>query len=293
MPDLHPVSYARLFSDAEIERIYDGAVAVLLDTGFRIQEPILLARLAQRGARVDETSQVFWPTRGMMDELAQCLARQGAEHAPVPVLRRPVPQGDAVVYNAPLYYDAATGERRSATLRDVSDVLKACHELPEVTRMGPALAASDVPYAVEPLVGVAEAIRTTDKEVLAVELVLAGQLPFMEELETISRGQQVRYTTAGTSIDRFTIDARGAQMLLTTWRRNGLKHWWVASCATAGITAPVTLAGAVTVGVAETLGGWLAGWVLDADVTFSISPCSSVLDMRSTRVLFGARLRPC
>lgn len=279
-------SYARLFSDAEIERIYAGAVDVLLDTGFRIQDATLLTRLKQKGARVDEVKQVFWPTRGMMRDLEACLLAQAPQSAQAP-LRRPLPRGNAVVYNAPLYYDASSGERRAATLGDVTATLKACHELPEVTRVGPALAASDVPYAIEPLMGVAEAIKTTNKELLAVELVLAGQLPFMEELETIAAGSQVRYTTAGTSIDRFTIDARGAEMLLTTWRRNGLAHWWVASCPTAGSTAPVTLAGAVAVGVAETLGGWFAGWALNEGVRFSISPCSSVLDMRTTRVLFS------
>jgi trimethylamine--corrinoid protein Co-methyltransferase len=50
----------------------------------------------------------------------------------------------------------------------------------------------------------------------------------------------------------------------------------------------VTLAGAVVVGVAETLGGWLAGWALNEEVSLGLSPCSSVLDMRTTRVLFSA-----
>jgi trimethylamine---corrinoid protein Co-methyltransferase len=280
--------YTRLFTDAEIERIVDGAVSVLLNTGFRVQERTILERLERRGARVDYAAEAFWPTRAMLAELIDCARR----HAPPPpaerILRQPLPAGEAAVYNAPLYYDGLTGARRVACLEDVRAMLKACHGLPELDRVGPVLTAQDVPPPIEPLVGVAEAIKTTDKQVLAVELVLGDQLPFMEELETISRGQQVRYRNAGTSIDRFTIDARGARHLMVTWRRNGLEHWWVASCPTAGATAPVTLAGAVTVGVAESLGGWCAGWALEEDTSFGLSPCSSSLDMRTTRVLFSS-----
>ncbi len=282
--------YTRLFSDFEVERIYQAAVKVLIQTGFRIQEESILALLEKRGARVDYATQVFWPTQAMVRSLEKCAHKSGERLAPKgdQILRRPISDGQSVVYNAPLIYDWASGERRMSTFQDVVEVLKTCHTLSEVGRLGPALAAQDIPSPIEPLIAVAEAIKITDKPVKAVELVLPGQLPFMEELETISQNKQVRYTTSGTSIDRFTIDSRGAGMLMITNQRNGLEHWWVASCPTAGTTAPVTVAGAVVVGVAETLGGWFAGWAVQEDVTFGLSPCSSILDMRTTRVLFSA-----
>lgn len=283
-------SFTRLFSDTEVDRIYQAAVKVLIQTGFRIQNAEILAQLEKHGARVDYGSQVFWPTKRMISALEDCASKSSTLLSPQAgeILRRPIPTGQRVVYNAPLFYDWPSGERRMSMFQDVVEILKTCHSLPEISQVGPVLAAQDLPSPIEPLVAVAEAIKITDKPLAAVELVLQGQLPFMEELETISQGKQVRYTSSGTSIDRFTIDARGAGMLLITLKRNGLKHWWVASCPTAGTTAPVTIAGAVVVGVAETLGGWLAGWAMQEDTTLGLSPCSSILDMRTTRVLFSA-----
>ena len=284
---LAPPSYARILSDAEIERIYDGAVRVLLNTGFRIQHPDILKRLEQRGARVDYADQVFWPTREMMRDLEACARRHAGPPPKEPVLRRPLPQGNLITYNGTLYYDWTEGIQRPATLEDVEAMLKVCHVLPEVADFGPTVTAQDVPPLIEPIVSFARGIQITDKPVHRVELVLPGQLPFLEELDSITQGREVRYNHDGCAINNFTIDARATGCLMATWQRNGLERWTTSSCPIAGASAPVTLAGAVVVGVAETIGAWFAGWVLNEDVTLDAIPCSGVMDMRTTRVLFS------
>ncbi len=279
--------YAHILDDAEIERIYEGAVRVLLQVGFRVQHRGLLERLEKHGARVDYAVEVFWPTAEMIHAVETCARRNAAPQPPEPVLRRPLPPGQRVGYNGTLYYDWAEGSQRPATLADVRDVLKVCHALPEVVALGPAMTAQDVPFAVEPLVSFAEAIKLSDKEAVGVELILPEQLPYLEELFTIARGEQVFYRSDGYALNRFSVDARAAGCLMAIWERRGLESWVVSSCPVAGASAPVTLAGAIVVAVAETLGAWCPPWVLSEEVRLGAIPCSGIMDMRTTRVLFS------
>ena len=253
-PDSYHLSYAHLFTEAEIERIYQGAMRILRNSGFRIQHSLILERLEKRGAKVDPTDQVFWPTREMIADLEAC-ARHHAE-APVrtSLLRRPTALGNVITYNGTLYYDWTEGAQRAAKLQDVETMLKVCHMLPEVTDFGPTITAQDVPPPIEPMVSFALGIKTTDKPVHRVELVLPEQLPYLEDLDSITQGREVRYNYDGCAINNFTVDSRAMGCLVATWQRNGLAQWEVYSCPVAGATAPVTLPGAVVVGVAETLG---------------------------------------
>ena len=280
-------TYMPILTDAEIGRIHAAAVRVLQEVGFRVQHRELLTRLERRGARVDYATEVFWPTQAMIAAVEEHARRLATPEPPEPVLRRPVPAGLALAYNGTLYYDWPTNDQRPATLDDVRAMLKMGHALPEVTALGPCMTAQDVPPPIEPLVSFAEAIRLTDKSAMGVELILPEQLPYLEELYTIATGQQCRYRADGYALNRFTVDARAAACLWAIWKRNGLEAWTVSSCPVAGASAPVTLAGAIVVALAETLGAWCPPWALSEEVRLGAIPCSGVLDMRTTRVLFA------
>lgn len=286
-PDSSYLSYIHIFTDREVERIYQGAIRVLMHTGFRIQHRAILERLERHGARVNYTGEVFWPTADMLRRLEEQVRRCSPNPSRTHLLRQPPYAGSSITYNGTLYYDWREGVQRAASLQDVENMLKACHMLKEVAEFGPTITAQDVPPPIEPIVSFALGIETTDRPVLRVELVLPEQLPYLEELDTITQGHPVRYNYDGCAINNFTVDERAMGCLYATWQRNGLANWEVYSCPVSGATAPVTLAGAVVVGVAETLGAWFAGWALNPDVTLTAMPCAGVLDMRAGRVLFS------
>jgi len=284
-PDLH---HWRVLSDAEIERIREAALRVLHEGGFRIVSPPILDRLEALGLRVDRATSAVFPTPGQMAQVEETARRRVAQQPPADehLLRRPLPAGERVGHNYTCYYDWTEGLRRPAGLADIRKVVRAWHMLPEIAQTGPCMTAQDVPPPIEPIVSTVETMKLTDKIRTCPELMLASQLPYLEELETIMSGQQVRYHTNGCSVNHFTLDERAAGCLLAV-AGNGLQGWWVNSCPVAGANAPVTLAGGVTVGVAETLGGWLAGWALNQDVALWAIPLAGVLDMRTTRVMFS------
>ena len=287
IPDSSFLNYIQILDDDEIDRIYRGAVQVLKKTGFRIQHPMILERLQKHGAKVDFTHEGFYPTDTMIQKLEDCVRRSAPSPKRTSLLRRRNIPGNVITYNGTIYYDWTEGKQRAATLVDVENMLKTCHMLKEVSEFGPTLTAQDVPPIIEPIVSFALGIRITDRPVLRVELVLPEQLPYLEELDTITQGVQVRYNYDGCAINNFTVDSRAMGCLVATWQRNGLANWEVYSCPVAGATAPVTLAGSVVVGVAETLGAWFAGWALNEEVTLTAMPCAGVMDMKTGRVLFS------
>jgi trimethylamine:corrinoid methyltransferase-like protein len=291
------LNHWRVITDSEIERIRAGALRVLHNVGFRICSRPILERLEARGLRVDYASERVFPTPAQMErveetarahavaDLSEATRQQSAGTAG-PLLRRPLPAGETVGHNYTCYYDATEAVRRAATLEDIRKVVKAWHMLPEVTGTRTCMTAQDVPPPIEPIVSTVEVMKLTDKIAQCPEMILAGQLPYLEELETIMTGRQVRYHTNGCSVNHFTLDERAAECLLAV-ARNGLENWWVNSCPVAGANAPVTLAGATVVGVAEQMGAWLAGWALNEDVALAAIPLAGVTDMRTGRVLFS------
>lgn len=289
-----PFHHWRVITDAEIERIREAALRVLSTAGFRIHSRPILERLERRGIDVDYTTCTVRPTPAQMAQVEQA-ARTGAtthaddvgaQSAGEALLRRPIPAGERVGHNFTCYYDWTEGVRRAATLQDIRNVVRAWHMFPEITRTGPCMTAQDVAPEIEPIVSTVEVMHLTDKITGCPELMLAPQLPYLEELETIMAGRQIRYHTNGCSVNHFAIDERAAECLLAV-AQNGLENWWINSCPVAGANAPVTLAGATVVGVTETMGGWLAGWALNENVALSAIPLAGVMDMRTTRVMFS------
>ena len=82
--------------------------------------------------------------------------------------------------------------------------------------------AQDVPPPIEPIVSFALGITLTDTPVHRVELVLPDQLPYLQELDSITQNRDVRYTYDGCAVNNFTVDSRAMGCLLATWQQNGL-----------------------------------------------------------------------
>ncbi|MCL6429327.1 MAG: trimethylamine methyltransferase family protein [Anaerolineae bacterium] len=283
IPELH---HWRVITDDEIERIRAGALRILANAGFRILSRPILERLERRGMRVDYATGAVRPTPKQMELIEETARAHASTPRDEPVLRRPLPAGEHVGHNYTCYYDHTEGIRRPATLQDIRNVVRAWHMLPEIVETRTCMTAQDVPPPIEPILSTVEVMKLTDKIKHCPELMLPSQLPYLEALETIMAGRETRYHSNGCSVNHFTLDERAAGCLLAV-ASHGLEHWWVNSCPVAGANAPVTLAGATVVGVAETLGGWLAGWALNEDVSLGAIPLAGIMDMRTTRVLFS------
>ena len=285
-PDVPPLHHWQVISDDEILRIREAAVQVLNHSGFRFHSQEILTRLEKRGLKVDHASGAVFPTSQQMERIEEDARRNAPASIDEPLLRRAIPSGASVGHNFTCYYDATEGVRRAAVLQDIRNVVKAWHMIPEIHQTGPCMTAQDVDYRLEPIVSTVEVMKLTPKIKNCPELMVASQLPYLEELETIMSGKSIHYHTNGCSVNHFTMDERACECLLAV-AKNGLEGWWVNSTPVAGASAPVTLAGATVVGVAETMGGWMAGWAMNENASLSAIPLAGMMDMRTTRALFS------
>ncbi len=287
----------RVITDAEIEQMRAAVLHILDSSGFRFCSQDILERLERRGLRVDYATQTVRATPAQMAAVEDTARRHAMRtiadlaHQPATqatgsaLLRRPLPGPEQVGHNFTLYYDYTEGERRGATVQDIRNVVRAWHMMPEIAHTGPCMTAQDAPPPIEPILSTVETMKLTDKINGCPELILAEQLPYLEELETIISGSEVKYHTNGCSVNHFTMDERACECLVAV-AQNGLENWWTNSCPVAGANAPVTLAGAAVLGIAEQMGAWLAGWAFNEDVTLSAIPLSGIFDMRTGRVMF-------
>lgn len=285
-PLLPLTNHWQLLTDSELEQVRHAALRILETHGFRIVHPEVLSRLEQRGFRIDHTHQSVLPTRAQLEQVEADARKHAYKAPPEPLLRRALPGGESVGHNMTLYYDWNEGVRRRATLEDIRRVASAWHMIPEIGYTGPCMTAQDVPPPIEPLVSTVEVMRVTSKIYNCPEMILAAQLPYIEELEAIMKDKPVKYYGNGCSMTRFTIDDRAADCLVAV-AKNGLRYWWVNSTPIMGANAPVTLAGALVYGVAETIGGWLAGWAMNPETELNAIPLAGMLDMRTGRILFS------
>jgi len=281
-------NYFRLATDDEIIKVRNTAEKILCNFGFRYENQTILVMAEKKGLKVDFPKQHVTFTPQLFAWLEEAAIRNaGSSKTDENILRRPLSKGYGIGRNIVKHYDWRSGISRQAVMQDNIDIMKAGQMLNEVTAVAPLFTANDVPFMIEPIVGTAHALKISDKPFTAIEMMMGEQLPYLEELETIKMGKQVRYTSAFASMTRFTLDERAAFCLENTWRRNGLTYWGTNSCPLAGMNSPVTAAGSAALAMAEMIGGWLAGWVLNEDVNLGVIPVSGTVDMRTTRIMFS------
>lgn len=279
--------YHSLITDEEAVRIRDAAMTILCTSGFRMESRMLLEAAEKRGFQVDHAKQWMAVTPDMFTALEGCARRHAPQANGETILRRTPPSGYSLGRNIVKRVDWRKKDSRQAIMSDNIEIMKACHVLPDVSAVAPLFTGSDTPSLIEPIVGMAHALTISDKPLGGVEMMSGGQLPWLEALDTLKQGKEVRYNHGWASITRFTLDRRAASCLEAIHEKNGLKGWGTNSCPFAGMNAPVTVAGSAALAMAEIMGGWLAGWVLNDEAVLYCTPVSGTLDMRTTRILFS------
>jgi len=279
--------YFSLVTDDEAIRIRDAAMTILCKSGFRMESRMLLEAAEKRGFQVDFAKQWIAVTPDMFTALEGCARRHAPEANKETVLRRLPSDGFKLGRNIVKRVDWATKESRQAVMADNIEIMKACHMLPDVSAVAPLFTGSDIVSAIEPIVGMAHALTISDKPFGGIEMMSGGQLPWLERLDTLKQGKEVRYDHGWASITRFTLDRRAASCLEAIHQKNSLKGWGTNSCPFAGMNAPITVAGSAALAMAEMMGGWLAGWILNDEAILYCTPVSGTLDMRTTRILFS------
>jgi len=176
------------------------------------------------------------------------------------------------------------GRRRPATMDDVRASIRLADALDNIDFMGLPVSAQEVPAPMRPVVMAAELVRNTRK-LGGVETFDRLDVDFITRIAEIAAGGPealrrnpilVGYAEARSPL---CIDRNMAEILITYVKR-GLPQS-LDTMPNGGMTAPITTAGVLALGMAETLGGLILGYAVDPNAVMSIDICVSKADMRS------------
>ena len=296
---LEPLRY---LSTEEMQKIHSNAVRILEEIGMNIEHVKALEYLRAAGCKVDmETRRVKFPravTEAAVLKMKSNYANPGMKARRMSVRYSQV-RFDATPFKIHEDFSVSaggfccfihdlTGKRRNAELKDVKNALKLVNGLDEITYSGLPVAAQDIPVAVRPVAMAAELAKNT-KKLGGIETFNADQVQYISEIgEIVTGGKEahrqnpilVGYAEVRSPL---CFDEVMADVLIAHLER-GLPQT-IDTMPNAGATAPVTAAGALTLGVAETLGGLVLGFSINKDATMGVELTPGYCDMRS--MLFG------
>jgi len=288
----------RYLSRVEMDAMHQSALRILERTGMWVDHPQALEYLRTAGCRVDaDRRTVKFPPEVV--EVAVARMRRNFQD-PTRWPKRMAVRYSQVRFDAQPFriHDDFTvsaggfccfiwdmeGQRRKATLEDVRQALKLADRLDQIAYTGLPCAAQDVPAHVRPVVMAAELVKATRK-LGGIETFRREHVGYIARIgEIVAGGREahrrnpilVGYAEARTPL---CIDAAMADVMLAHLEL-GLPQS-LDTMPNAGASAPMSAAGVLSLGLAETLGGLVLGFAVDTNATMTIDVTPGYCDMRS------------
>jgi trimethylamine--corrinoid protein Co-methyltransferase len=285
---------AASLSTAEKELIYEEALGLLERVGLRMAGSRRLGELDAAGALVDhETGIVRFPAEVVDAARRQCPRRivmAGLTPEDDVILDEGQPSRFSPSGCAALTLDYVTGERRPSTLADLRDATILLDETPELDVMWTTVTANDVPLERRELTEYFTVLSETRKHVTFVDSPSTVE-PVLAILEVVCGSlaafrERPRISTLFTIVSPFKLDGRLLDFHAVMAGYGVPVEIYTVPIA--GATAPATIAGAVTLGLAELLGAATAMQILSPGARLIMGPSGAVLDMRTTQICYGA-----
>ena len=296
---MEPIRY---FDHDQMQRIHETAKRILDRIGMKVDHVKALEYLRAAGCRVDmDKRQAAFPEAVVESAVAR-MKRNFANPARWPKrmsVRYSQVRFDAQPFRVHEDFTASAGgfcvfiwdlegRRRKAAMADVRQALKLVNGLDQIAYTGLPVSAQEVPAALRPVMMAAELAKAT-KKLGGIETFNARDVGYVTRIgEVVAGGREahrrepvlVGYAEARTPL---CIDEVMADVMLAHLER-GLPQS-LDTMPNAGATAPVTPAGALALGVAETLAGLVLGYAVDPNATMTLDFTPGYCDMRS--MVFG------
>jgi trimethylamine--corrinoid protein Co-methyltransferase len=282
-----------VLSDSDIKRIHDATLDILETCGVKLLRPATLAFLKACGLPVDQDTQtVFFPRNRVADLLGlvpnriEVFDREGQ---PTFVLGDGTPRL-AAGHNAVFWLDSDTGETRPSTVADVERFARICEGLEHIDMLGIPVMPQDIPVAEASLLyGVRACIEHSRKPIYySTDNALVNR-SIMDMLEQVFPGplEDRCYGIGQLSPTSPLYWESGVLEALTeTVERN--VPLAILPEPNAGISAPYTLAGLLTLCNAECLSGVLICQLIRPGARVLYANSWTTTDMRTGYALVGS-----
>lgn len=287
------LSKLAVLSDKEIQKIHDATLDILGNCGVKIASPRMLSFLKDKGISVSHDEQIARFSRSCIeDALSSIPARfevYDREGEPAFVLGDGVPR-IAAGHNAVFWVDSDTGKTRPSTVRDVERFARICERLERIDMIGIPVMPQDVdePRATL-LYGVKACIENSRKPIYFSTDNVRVNRGCMELLEAAFAGDfssQVYGISQISPTAPLFWEAGAIDAIMDTVKTN--VPLAILPEPNAGVSAPYTLAGLLTVNNAECLSGLVMIQLLKPGAKVMYANSWTTTDMRTGAALVGS-----
>jgi trimethylamine--corrinoid protein Co-methyltransferase len=281
-----------------MDAIHNSALRILECTGMRVDHCKALEYLRSAGCSVDMDRRIAKFPVEVVEAAVACMRRQfqdpgrwpkrmSVRYSQVRFDSQPFQVHDDFAVSAGgfcVFIWDGEGPRRHATLQDVRASLRLADKLDQIAYTGLPCSAQDIPVNIRPVVMAAELVKATRKYG-GIETFRREHVGYVTRIgEIVAGGREahrrdpilVGYAEARTPL---CIDAVMADVMLAHLEL-GLPQS-LDTMPNGGATAPMSAAGVLAVGLAETLGGLVLGYAVDPNATMTIDLTPGYCDMRS------------
>ncbi len=270
-----------LMSTSEVETIHRSALRILDEVGMEIQNERLLKALADFGLRVDFAAQRVRFPPALVERFLAEAERYDWENTP------PQVGGSAGVYHG-LYHDPETGQLLPWTEERLAFYFALARQLKHLSGASMLGCRLPVPPPLEPLYERYYCWKYGARE--GSSIYLDELCPYLLELYQAAaqvQGQPVGEVFRGAVylVPPLKLGVHEAYQVAYFWE-HGLRVG-IGDMYAMGASAPVTLAGAVTLNLAEQLALRILDWALWGRKTLALGGSISVMDMRTTIYPYG------
>jgi trimethylamine--corrinoid protein Co-methyltransferase len=282
----------KVLNREQVLKIHTSALEILEKTGFRMEHPGALEMLSGAGCSVSDGNWVTMPAH---------LAEEALKSAPRQIKLYNQKDGRAIdLIDGNSYYgtgsdatytvDLETGKRRRTVLKDAANFARLVDGLEHMDFAMSMANPDDVPVEAIYIHVFAEMVRNTNKPIVFIAD-RGGDIKKIYEIACLVAGGEqefqkkpfiLNYSEAISPL-RFPVNVL-EKLIFCAEKKIPICF---PSGSNAGGGAPVTLAGAMAMGIAENLVGLVVHQLAGKGSPFLFGPNVSVLDMKSTVISYG------
>lgn len=282
----------------EMEKIHQAALKILEDVGMKIESAKALSYLKKAGCKVNESSMMvqFPPKivqqyvdkmREDFDRSDRIPEKMAVRYSHIRFRREPHrihPEFTASAGGFCCYLYDLEGNRRKATMNDVLRSIGMVNKLDSIDYTGLPVSDQETPSVLRPVKMAGELAKYTTK-FGGVETFKKEDIPYLIEIGSIIKGSLdalrkepilVGYAEARSPL---CLDRNMAEIFMEYIERGFPQT--LDTMPNGGATVPVTAAGNLAVGIAETLGALTLGYAIDENAVVGVDIIPSYFDMQS------------
>jgi trimethylamine--corrinoid protein Co-methyltransferase len=274
-----------LFTESDLDQLADAVLATLARAGAMYQSDAILDALEAVGAMVDRSAHIARLPRSLVESFIEIQKRKPRPEMPRWELSPTEGALPGITLQvAQFYYDHERGTRRPGNREDLVRMVQFGEALDERQPVSQVLVMREEPPEVEALEAALVLLEHTSRPG-DVYPHFATQFPYLEEIGELCAGDPNRFLTGGIfMVAPMRMDRRSCDYMVETSRRRLSRG--VGTMPVAGISAPVTRAGAIVIAACDIIAGWAAAMALDPDLPVSGGICSGSVDMATGNVSF-------